>query len=95
MQHVKEEIYNNLSYEELRTLKTEDKKYVDYDNLSIDTIKNNDIKALFSSSLLHTNKTYLIIEVNDGTALRINETLHFKFNNKEDIITCTFFKGNY
>ena len=95
MQHVKEELYNNLTYEEIRTLKTENKKYVDYEKLSLDIIKNNDIKVLFSSSLTHTNKTYLIIEIDVGTALRIDEILHFKYSNKEDIITSTFFKGNY
>lgn len=95
IQAVREEIIHNLNYTEVRNLMTANKKYINCDKLSLISIKSNDAVNLFEETLLQNDKSYLALQVTDGAVLKLDLTLHIKLNNSDDIITCTFFKGNY
>lgn len=95
LQAVKEEVFNNLTYEEIKALKTNNKRYMHNDKLSLYRIKSSEISSLFSNSFPETSKPYLIMEVTDGEILKIEITLQLKLSVHEETVVCTFYKGNY
>lgn len=95
LQAVKEEVFNNLTYAEIMTLKTNNKRYVQNDKLALNQIKSSEISSLFSNSFPETSKTYLVMEVTEGEVLQVEITLHLKLRVHEENVVCTFYKGNY
>lgn len=94
LEAVKKEILFNTSYEDIKSIYNSGKKFIPKDKLSFDNIKNLEIKNLFISTDQY-NDTYLEMNITEEDILKIALQLHIRFQNKEEIIKCNFYKGNY
>lgn len=94
MEAVKNEILLNRTYEDIKKLYSENKKIIHKEQLTINSIQSTAFQDLFSENT-KVEDTYLLLGVTDGKVLTINLELHTKVNSKEEVITCSFSKGNY
>lgn len=84
----------NLSYSDIKQLCSENKFYINSDNISIDSIKNKQASEIFTNVLVNKSP-YAEISVNDSEILEITIKLHYKIDKKDEDMECRVYKGNY
>ena len=94
LEAIKNEIINNAAYNDLICLNNQNKTYVNKDKLTINSIKSSTLEQIFNDSCDNLN-TYILLNITTGDILNIELELHLKLRNKEEIIKCAFYKGNY
>ncbi|ERI91315.1 prepilin-type cleavage/methylation protein [Clostridiales bacterium oral taxon 876 str. F0540] len=94
MDAVKNEMLLNRTYDDIKKLYSENKKIIHKEQLTLSSIQNTELQDLFNENT-KAEDTYLLLGVIDGKVLTINLELHAKVNSKEEVITCSFSKGNY
>ncbi|MCM0650387.1 type II secretion system GspH family protein [Clostridium swellfunianum] len=94
LEAIKEEIVNNSTYSDVMNLINNNKKYINKEQLKLDMIKSKNITQIFNANI-NENDTYIVLNVIPGEVLKINLELHLNLKSKEEIINCTFYKGNY
>ena len=94
LEAIKEEIISNATYNDLLSLRSQNKIYVNKDKLNISSIKSLTLEHIFSESCNNLN-TYMLLNIITGEVLNIELELHLKWKNTEEIIKCVFYKGNY
>jgi prepilin-type N-terminal cleavage/methylation domain-containing protein len=94
LEAIKEEIISNATYNDLLSLRSQNKIYVNKDKLNISSIKSLTLEHIFNESCNNLN-TYMLLNIITGEVLNIELELHFKRKNTEEVIKCVFYKGNY
>lgn len=91
---LKKEIMVNNSYDDIKDIINDNKRYISEENLTTERIKSLNLNQLFNASA-NLNNTYLEMTVIDEEALKVKLELHLKIQSKENIIFCEFYKGKY
>lgn len=94
LEGIKKEIMYNSSYDSVRNLHNNQKKYIAKDKLTIENVRTLELEQLFDVHT-QTNDIYLVMSVDDGEVLKIELELYLKLDSREEIIKCEFYKGNY
>lgn len=94
LEAIKEEIISNATYNDLLSLRSQNKIYVNKDKLNISSIKSLTLEHIFNESCNNFN-TYMLLNIITGEVLNIELELHLKRKNTEEVIKCVFYKGNY
>ena len=94
LEAIKEEIISNATYNDLVSLSSQNKIYINKDKLSLDRIKSLTLEQIFNENCDNLN-TYILLNVTPGNILNIDLELHLKLRNTEEVIKCVFYKGNY
>lgn len=93
LEAVKNELYYNCSFEKIVDLAKNNKIYIDEENFNLNYIYGKDISQIFSKNLIGKYGMKIIVDISE--VLKITLRLNYWFQGKEEIITCTFYKGNY
>ena len=94
LEAVSNELTYNASYLELNNLNNNGKIYIDNQNMVLQKIKSSKITDCFTNQI-PLSKPYIVMSINNENVLRINIKMYFKYVNKEEMIECQTFKGNY
>jgi len=94
LEAVSNELTYNASYLELVNLNVSRRVYLDNTNMSLERIKNSNIINCFTK-ITPLVKPYIVILINNENILSINIKMYFKYANKEEMLECQTFKGNY
>lgn len=94
LEAVSKELTYNTSYVELINLSENRALYIDPENMNLQRIKNSKITECFTNKIPLV-KPYIVILIKKDKVLTVNTRLYFKYVNKEEMIECESFKGNY
>ena len=88
------ELTYNCSYQDISNLSESGKVYISKENLNLDNFMNSDIKTVFS--VVNKNeKPYISLYIIKDKVIKVTANMYFKLMNKEEMIKCDFYKGNY
>ncbi len=91
---LKKEILFNCTYEDIKNITENNKKYISGEYLTIENIKKLKLNQLFNEDV-KLDDTYLEMNIVDDTAFKIELNIHLMLKSKKDIIKCEFYKGKY
>jgi type II secretory pathway pseudopilin PulG len=94
LEAIKEEMISNATYNDLVSLSSQNKIYVNKDMLTLNSIKSLTLEQLFKESPDKFN-TYIQLNITNDEILKVELELHLKLRNTEEVIKCLFYKGNY
>ena len=94
LEAVSNELTYNASYFELISLSEDKKIYIDSENMNLQKIRSSKITDCFTNKV-PLLKPYIVIFINKDKVLKVNTRIYFKYVNKEEMIECESFKGNY
>jgi prepilin-type N-terminal cleavage/methylation domain-containing protein len=94
LEAIKEEMISNATYNDLLSLSSQNKRYINKDKLTLNSIKSLTLEQIFNDSCNNLN-TYIVLNITTGEILKIELELHLKLRNTEEVIKCLFYKGNY
>ena len=94
LEEVSNELIYNTSYGELISLGDNRKIYIDNENMDFEKIKNGKITDCFTDKV-PLIKPYIVMSINKDKVLKLNIKIYFKYVDKEEMIECETFKGNY
>ncbi len=84
----------NFSYEEVMELKNDNRIYLDLQDFPYEYFKDQRLKEAFSSQMPDSGE-YISLDIKEGSVLVVNLSMHYKFNNREEICKTEFYKGYY
>ncbi len=88
------ELTYNCSYEDILNLYETGKVYISKDNLNLDNFMSLDIKTVLTN--VHKNEEpYIRLSIIKDKVIKVTASIYFKLMNKEEMIKCDFYKGNY
>ena len=85
--------YNAL-YDEILQLKSDSKFYISSEKIDLESVKNSDLIALFSS-IVPSKEPYVKVSIIEGDVLTVDISLFYKLYNSEKNLECIFYKGRY
>ncbi|MBC8062296.1 MAG: type II secretion system protein [Clostridiaceae bacterium] len=94
LEEVSKELTYNTTYLELINLSDNGKIYIDNENMNFDKIKCSKIADCFTDKTPLV-KPYIVMLISRDKVLKVNTRIYFKYVNKEEMIECESFKGNY
>lgn len=94
IESLKNEISMNCNYNQIKELALDQKIYITKTKMDIDTLKLSNIEDLISI-IVPNEMTYTQINIYQGNVMKIQVLLHYLDLDKQKVIKCEFYKGNY
>lgn len=94
MEHIKNNIIYNCSYDEIVYLNNMNKRYINCSNLNFYSIKENNLLDLFSEAV-PDKEPYIVLTVSQGEVLKVNLRFYKNTYGRIKVQECEFYKGNY
>lgn len=93
LETLKNTLFYNTAYSELKSLQSVSLHYINRSNMEISSIKNGSISSLITSA--SGEKPYIYIRISGEEVLRVELELHYKIFNRDEMMGCEFYRGNY
>lgn len=84
----------NLNYNDIKQLCSENKIYINSDNINMNSIENKQALDIFTNVFVNKSP-YAEISVKDNEIFEITVKLHYKIGKKDEEMECKVYKGNY
>lgn len=94
MEHIKNNIIYNCSYDEIVYLNNMNKRYINCSNLDFNSIKGNNLLHLISETV-PDKKPYAVLSISEGKVLKVNLRFYKNTYGSIKVQECEFYKGNY
>lgn len=94
MECIKNNVIYNFSYKDIENLKDQGRCYCSINTDDLDILKGENLEKLFTKSKPE-NKSYLVMNIDGDKVFKVNLKLYIEILNKERIMECEFYKGNY
>lgn len=94
MEHIKNDIIYNCSYDEIVYLNNMNKRYISCSGLNFYSIKGNNLLDLVSEAV-PDKEPYIVLSISEGEVLKVNLQFYKNIYGRIKVQECEFYKGNY
>lgn len=94
LEAVKTEIINNETADSILELYSNNKTMISNEKLTLDNVRTLSLSQLLGQTH-QAQQTYIELKVINGEVLKVELDLNIIYKNRQEIIKCEFYKGNY